>query len=87
MGFVRLHEENTRIEEIPFMSETKWMAVKTKRTWAFGNDQVIIGKIRIFKVRIFSPCINSSMHLFFSNSIFLFLKKDITDFFKDQETL
>lgn len=41
MGFVRLHEENTRIEEIPFMSETKWMAVKTKRTWAFGNEKVI----------------------------------------------
>ena len=85
MGFVRLHEENTRIEEIPFMSETKWMAVKTKRTWAFGHDQVIIGKIRIFKVCIFLPCINSSMHL--QSSIFLFLKKDITDFFKDQETL
>ena len=40
MGFVRLHEENTRIEEIPFMSETKWMAVKTKRTFAFGNEEV-----------------------------------------------
>ena len=41
MGFVRLHEENTRTEEIPFMSETKWMAVKTKRTWGFGNEEVI----------------------------------------------
>ena len=38
MGLVRLHEENTRVDEIPFTSENKWMAVKTKKTWAFGNQ-------------------------------------------------
>ena len=46
MGFVRLHEENTRTEEIPFMSETKWMAVKTKRTWGFGNEEVIFMRVK-----------------------------------------
>jgi hypothetical protein len=34
MGFVRLHDEYTRTGEIPFTSETKWMAVKAKKTWA-----------------------------------------------------
>ena len=41
LGLVRLNEEFERLEEIPFTSDTKWMAVKCRKAFS-GNHEVVI---------------------------------------------
>ncbi|XP_066929181.1 calcium-transporting ATPase type 2C member 1-like [Clytia hemisphaerica] len=56
VGLIRLGDEYTRVDEIPFSSETKWMAVKTKKTWAYNNEAEEVYHVKGAVERVLDKC-------------------------------